>query len=308
MLFEQRVNLMGSTITLKVDHPAGEQLITEAVEQLVDYQNRFNANNDASQLMQVNLAAGKHPVAVDDDLFELITLALKYSQQPGSYFNVAVGPLVKLWHIGFSDAHVPSQEQIAATRLLTDATKIELNPTTKEVYLPQAGMEIDLGGSAKGFFADQIAHAWRQAGVEHALINLGGSSIVTIGGNLNNDDHAWHIGLQDPQGSRTDYATILRLNNQAMSTSGVYVRKLEVNGQTYHHILDAQTGWPIQSTMASLTVLGASATMGEILTKMLFGHTNEEIQQILVRLNLDVQIITIDETGAMAYIGRDTLA
>lgn len=299
MIAEASTHLMGSTITIKIDHPNGQQLINECFQQLEDYQTRFSANNDQSELMQLNQLAGIRPMKVDADLYKLIKLAVKYSRI-GSYFNVAIGPLVKLWHIGFQDAKVPTDAQIQATLKLIDPTQIELDDDQQTVYLTQAGMKIDLGGIAKGYFADQLAAKLKAAGVTSALINLGGSSIVTIGGNQNNADGQWHVGLQDPRGKRTDYATILALKDEAMTTSGVYERQLTTAGKTYHHILDPQTGYPIETTTMSLTVLGQQAVMGEILTTMCFGLQPVQLNDQLKEFP-NTTILTIDNQSEIRY-------
>lgn len=299
MIAEASTHLMGSTITIKIDHPDGEQLIADCFKQLADYQERFSANNNQSELMQLNQLAGIRPMQVDEDLYDLIKLAVKYSCR-GGYFNVAIGPLVKLWHIGFNDAQVPTPEQIQTTLKLIDPHQIELDDQNHAVYLKQAGMEIDLGGIAKGYFADQLAIKLKAAGVESALINLGGSSIVTIGGNANNSDDQWHVGLQDPRGKRTDYATILALKDEAMTTSGVYERQLIKSGRTYHHILDPQTGYPIETSIMSLTVLGHQAVLGEILTTMCFGLGPSQLNDWLNEFP-GITILTIDQQGEIRY-------
>ncbi|WP_195854778.1 FAD:protein FMN transferase [Aerococcus mictus] len=269
------VELMGTVIEMKVGHPEAEALLEKSEAKLRDYEYRFSANRDDSMLMQVNQAAGKAAVAVDKDLFDLIQLAKKVSVSTEGRFNLAIGPLVKLWHIGFSDARVPSQEEIDERLDLIDPHKVQLDPTTHKVYLEKEGMEIDLGAIAKGYFANQIVADWRQAGADYGLINLGGNVLV-MGDAPNRDDGFWRIGIQRPDAIRGEIMATVPVKNQSVVTSGIYERSFKQEGQSYHHILDSKTGYPIETDLASLTIIAPQSVFCEIWTTALFALNSEE--------------------------------
>lgn len=105
--------------------------------------------------MDVNDAAGIKPVAVSDSTYQLTKLAIKTSQENFG-FNALIGPLVKLWKIGFSGANVPPKEAIASQLSLIDPTQVELDDDKFTIFLKQAGMQLDLGAIAKGYIADRI--------------------------------------------------------------------------------------------------------------------------------------------------------
>ncbi|MCY3025359.1 FAD:protein FMN transferase [Aerococcus loyolae] len=269
------VELMGTVIEMKVGHPEAEALLEKSEAKLRDYEYRFSANRDDSMLMQVNQAAGQAAVAVDEDLFDLIQLAKKVSVSTEGRFNLAIGPLVKLWHIGFSDARVPSQEEIEERLTLIDPHKVQLDPTTHKVYLEKAGMEIDLGAIAKGYFADKIVADWRQAGADYGLINLGGNVLV-MGDAPNREDGFWRIGIQRPDAIRGEIMATVPVKNQSVVTSGIYERSLKEKGHSYHHILDSKTGYPIETDLASLTIIAPQSVFCEIWTTALFALNSEE--------------------------------
>ena len=147
-------------------------------------------------------------------------------------------PLVKLWHIGFQDARVPSQAEIDRALALTDPRQITLDDVTHSVSLNRPGMEIDLGALAKGFIGDQVIAWLKEQGVESALLNLGGSTVIGLGGNPENEDGMWHVGIQNPADPAQAYGQVVLIKDQALTTSGVAERKLTTNGKTYHHILN----------------------------------------------------------------------
>lgn len=171
--YRAKFEMMGTIIDLVVNHPNGDQLIREAYLQLMDYTERFSANSTDSELTRVNNNAGIAPVAVNSDLFELIKLAKLHSETLNNPFNVAIGPLVKAWRIGFKGAKLPSQHEIKTKLALVDPTNIILDEQQHSVFLNQSGMEIDLGAIAKGYFADRVKQKLIDANVESGFISLG---------------------------------------------------------------------------------------------------------------------------------------
>src|SRR5699024_7226264 len=126
------------------------------------YEHRFSANDPTSELRVLTTNAGRQWTAVNSELFELIALGKAYSLLPNNNLNIALGPLVQQWRIGFSDAHVPDEMTIKNALTLTDPHKIELDQQHQMVYLAVAGMTLDLGSLAKGYIADLLADYLRQ--------------------------------------------------------------------------------------------------------------------------------------------------
>lgn len=291
--------LMGTIIKLQLQTPVpnAEQIADESVRRLQKYEQIFSANDDSSALMKVNQQAGKSAVKVPAELFNLIKIGKQYSLYPGGFLNIVIGPLVKLWHIGFADAHVPDTMAIQERLALTDPRLIKLDEQQQTVMLARPGMEIDLGALAKGYSADLIKEFLVHAGVTSAVINLGGN-VVVIGGNQQRSDGMWHVGLQDPQQALGNYVDVLKLNNQSIVTSGIYERNLTSHGHFYHHIFNPKTGYPIQTDMASLSIISPKSVDGEIWTSMLFGQDWSYIQQVIKTLE-NVQAIVINRDGQM---------
>lgn len=268
------VKLMGTVITLKIEHETAEVLLAEAERRLNDYQQRFSANQEDSLLMEVNRQAGLKPVKVDKELFDLIALGRQISIASDRKLNIAIGPLTKLWHIGFQDAHVPTEQEIQARLKRIQPENILLDETTQTVFLAEKGMEIDLGCIAKGYFADQLKLFFTENGVKQGIIDLGGN-VLTIGEAPNHEDGYWRVGIQNPKQARGHLVATLPIKNQSLVTSGIYERKLTIGEQTYHHIFHSQTGYPIESEIASVSIQSDQSIDGEIWTTILFAETPE---------------------------------
>ncbi|MCO4470077.1 iron-sulfur cluster assembly/repair protein [Streptococcus infantarius subsp. infantarius] len=270
MQLSHSIQMMGTTIDILIDSDTPKEHISEVCRLLTLYKNRFSANDADSELMVINDNSSIAPVTVHPDLFDLIAIGKKHSLATPSNLNIAIGPLVQSWRIGFEDARVPSPQKIQKALALSKPENIILDATKQSVFLSQKGMKIDLGALAKGYIADKIMDYLKSEKVTSAMINLGGNVLV-YGDNPRNDKGIWRIGIQNPQKPRGKHIGILTLKNQSVVTSGIYERRLKVGNKEYHHIFDQKTGYPIDTEMASLTILSDLSVDCEIWTTRLFG-------------------------------------
>lgn len=291
--YDKQVKMMGTTIDIKINHSEGQILLEEVVEKLKEYEFRFSANDDKSELMAVNLAAGKEWVTVHPQLFELIKQGKEHSLPTDSFLNIAIGPLTKAWRIGFKDAQVPNEKDIQILLKQINPRRIHLKEETTSIFLEE-GMSIDLGALAKGYIADLIIAELKTKGVKAGLINLGGN-IVTFGSPPNKNRSKWLIGIRQPTGKRDENAVVLKVKDKSVVTSGIYERVLEMNEKKYHHIFDSNSGYPVNSSVLSVTIISDLSVDGEIWTTRLFGHTPEEIIQKIDQLDAIEGIVMTKE-------------
>lgn len=293
------INQMGTRISLSIVHPEAENLLEKASHMLADYEARFSANNSKSALMMVNQQAGIQPVHVDSDLYDLIQFGKKYSLSSNLALNITIGPLVKLWKIGFTDAHVPEQKEIEEKLKLIDPTDIKLDADKRTVYLTKKGMELDLGALAKGYFADKLKSFFQNEGVQSGLVDLGGN-VLTIGENPKYEDGYWRVGIQKPSPVRGDLVGVVLVKDKSVVTSGIYERSLKVDGKKYHHIFDSTTGYPIENGLASVTIVSDESIDGELWTTLLFMFSpTAAIQYIDSIPGIEALIITKDNDVKM---------
>ena len=285
------LRLMGASITLTIFHENAQQLLLQSEQLLHLYKNRFSANDADSELMEINLQAGKNAVRVHPDLFELIELGKKHSIAANSHLNIAIGPLVQTWRIGFSDAKLPSKEEIQTLLQITNPEDIVLNHSKQEVYLSKVGMRIDLGALAKGYIADKLKEFLVEQGVQSGIIDLGGN-ILTIGENPTYQ-RPWRIGIQNPILDRGEHVAVIAVSGESVVTSGIYERQLVVDGKTYHHIFDRKTGYPMETEVASITIVAEKSVDCEIWTTRLFGQNPYDIiEEIEQQPGLEAFVIT----------------
>ncbi|HLR91866.1 MAG TPA: FAD:protein FMN transferase [Atopostipes sp.] len=294
---KRKIRLMGTVIDLSVTHGSPEVILDRVVGLLKMYEQRFSANDPSSELSEVNNNSGLRPVKVHTELFDLISIGKKHSLPANSHLNIAIGPLVQAWRIGFADAREPSPEEIEELLKIIDLDQVLLKENT--VYLKRRGMAIDLGALAKGYIADRIIDFLCSENVHSALINLGGN-LVTMGPALQHTDRFWRIGIQNPTHSRGTSQIVLRVRDQSVVTSGIYERQYSKNGKTFHHILNPKTGYPIETDVVSLTILSNRSIDGEIWTTRLFGKPTEEIIYEINQLP-HIEGLVINNKGKIHY-------
>lgn len=227
----------------------------------------FSANKAESELSAVNRVAGERAVPVSAELFSVLQTALSVAELTGGAFDPTIAPLVTAWGINTPHAHVPSPKEINGAKSLVNYHYCVLSEKDTSVFLAQKSMALDLGGIAKGYAADELIRILRAHHVKRAVIDLGGN-IYVFG--EKSDGTPWNVGVKNPQAPLADPALALAVSENSVVTSGVYERFFEQDGIRYHHILDAQTGYPAATGVLSVTVVHQSSMLADAFSTALF--------------------------------------
>ncbi|HSA30624.1 MAG TPA: FAD:protein FMN transferase [Candidatus Omnitrophota bacterium] len=214
---------------------------------------RMNAYNPESEVARLHGYKTGENVQVSADILEVIALSRKVSIETGGLFDITVRPLIDVWNRAGELKKEPAYQEIVSAGLKTGSELIELvdERTIRFLY---PGMEIDLGGVAKGYAVDEAARILRSHGFKDFFIDAGGD-VYAAGLNLKGEH--WRIGIQHPR-KKDELLDILSISDQAVTTSGDYERFVEIDGKHYSHIIDPRTGYP-QVGNISATVIAPSA-------------------------------------------------
>ena len=258
-------SLMGTQWGIEVvDHGRTEEArlaIDHAYAELTRIDNLMSEWKPESPISQVDAAAGKHAVEVPAELRVILQRSIHYSEITGGTFDVTWRSMGNIWH--FDDTFVvPSAAVVAKARKNINYRAIHIDGNS--VYLP-AGVNIGLGGIAKGYAVDRAAGVLAQAGFMDSMVDGGGD--VLLSGTKNGQP--WHLGIQDPRRPHGEVLGVVGVSNMAVATSGDYERFRIVNGVRYHHIIDPRTGWPATASI-SVSVMAKSAEQGVVLDKGIF--------------------------------------
>jgi thiamine biosynthesis lipoprotein len=263
MFKESRV-LMDTYCTITVVSPS-EKNAREAIEagfdeikKLDKFLNNFEPD---SEISTISREAGIKPVRVSKETLELIEKTIGISNMTDGAFDPTIAPVYKLWKFSGRPANpsMPTRSAVEDALKLVSYKKIRINRTTSEIYLEEKGMELDLGGIAKGYAADKAVEAIRAKDIKAALVAIAGD---IRGYGLSTSGKAWKIGIQDPRPENPDsekpwediFAS-LYLKDSGISTAGDYQRFFIKDGKRYHHIIDPATGYPSESGLISVSVV-----------------------------------------------------
>lgn len=271
---------MGTLYTV-VAYGRDQTFLAEVVSQVfdeIDQLDRQMSNyKPESELSAINRDAAQRPVTVSPELFGLLEYSLRASRESGGDFDITVGPLMKLWGFFRGEGRLPGAPEIIAVQERIGYQHVQLDAERRTIRFDAPGVELDLGGIAKGYAVDRAADIMRNDGVPAALISSGGSSIYALGSPPG--EHGWKVTVRDPFHADQP-ANVLRLQNFALSTSGNYEKFFKINGKIYCHIMDPHTGWPVQNM---LSTVGAAPTgvETEALTKIFFVGGVDKARQYL---------------------------
>ena len=233
-----------------------------------------------SAISRIDREAGRQPVALEPELFNFIRTALGYASESGGAFDITVGPLMKAWGFFRGEGHMPLDEDLRAARDHVGAHHLQLNHAARTIAFDAPGVEIDLGGIAKGYAVDRVATLLREQQVVAALISAGGSSVYGLGAPPGRE--AWEVAIEDPL-ARGRTALTIPLRDRALSLAGRAEKSFEAGGVTYSHIMDPRSGWPVQGVL-TVAVLAPSATAGDALDNAFFVLGQEGSRAYLQRL------------------------
>jgi len=253
-------NLLGTTCTVRLYTGGSAAALDAAFARIAQIEDRMTVSRDDSEVIRINAAAGRHPVAVTADVLEVIREGLRYSADGDGSYDITVDPLVKLWGIGTPRARVPAPEEIRRALGLIGWRDVVIDEAASTVFLRRPGMGLDLGSIAKGYAADEVARVLRASGVTAGLIDLGGN-ILTFGPKP--DGSRWRIGIQNPAEARGTKLGIVEITAGSVTTAGTYERFFEKDGKRYFHILDARTGYPAWNGLAAVSVVAPDSTAAD---------------------------------------------
>jgi thiamine biosynthesis lipoprotein len=195
-----------------------------------------------SEWSAVNRRAADEPVTVSEELFQLLASCMAYSRESEGAFDIAVGPLLKLWGFFKGSGRLPSPAEVEAVLPKVGSRRVHLDAASRTVRFDRPGVELDPGGIGKGYAVDHMVDVLRQRGFQIALVSGSASTIYGLGAPPA-EPRGWRVGIKDPRNSRRTAAEVF-LKDMSLSTSGSYEKFFRAEGRAWAHIMDPRTGFP----------------------------------------------------------------
>ncbi len=272
----QQRYVMGTMFEIVVYHPgraAAERAVQDAMAEIVRLDRVMSHYKEDSDLSTLNRSGGRVFVAVDAALYDVIERSVRFSRLSGGRFDVTVGPLVQLWKRADRDGNRPSADEIAAAKRCVGYQHLETRPPNS-LRLRADCVAVDLGGIGKGYAVERAIGILSAHGIQHAMVNAGGSTIAGMGAPPGRQ--GWPVRIGAPlAGSST-----LLLRDEALSTSqqALTIRPLDTEG--FGEIMDTDRAAPIQDRI-SVSVVTANATTSDALSTTLLLMPVQEAPKLL---------------------------
>lgn len=249
---------------------------------LTSFENTFSTTIEDSDVCLFNAAAPGSAVEISEDMYNVLSLALEMYDETGGYYNAGVYYSVDLYNFAArpegvtmpydreENSDLPDERYVAAfSELSKSFSKIELYAEGGNHYAvkPEDTVEvdgviyslaIDLSGIAKGYTVDIVDKYIEDAGYPDSSFSYGMSS-VAVNSTLATDSGEWYLTFRDPRGTVDDYYMAIDLKDVCLSTSGDYENYYEVGGRRYCHIIDPDTGSPINTGIVTSSCIGGTA-------------------------------------------------
>lgn len=234
-----------------------------------------------SEISRINSEA---ETVLGDEMRDYITELLEVGKMSGGKFDIALGAVSDLW--SFNDSpRVPSTDKLTEALSRSGSDKLSLSGNT----LTRAdGCIVDLGSAGKGIALDKVKSYLSDKKISSAVVSVGGSVLLYGKGSFN-------VGVRDPWGEAGRSVMTVRLGAGCVSTSGSYERCFEQGGKRYHHILDPDTGLPVENGLVSVTVISDSGLLSDALSTACFVLGAEGGAKLAAKYGCEAIFITEDK-------------
>ncbi len=243
---------------------AGEQFKLAVVRWVADFEARYSRFIPESLIGRINENAGKTWIEVDEETDRILSLCHDLYFFTRGAFDPTALPLIKLWNWKANPPVIPTDTAIQSARELVGWSKVQRRKGA--IFLPRAGMSIDLGGVGKEYAVDRVVQLAAEHGIQNVLVDFGQD--VRVQGQPSGKG-AWHIGLEDPLNPGKCWAGVA-VKDKAVATSGDYLRHFQAQGRRYGHILDPRSGYPVDNGCRAVSVIAPTCTFAGILSTTAF--------------------------------------
>lgn len=254
---------------------------------------------DDSELTRLNATAGGGPTKVSRGLFEAIEVALDAASSTCGLVDPTVGRTLRLagYDRRFAQITVRDGTSFQATFAPVPGWRnVELDPTHRTVRLP-AGIELDLGATAKALAADRSARTAARASGSGVLVSLGGD--VAVAGRV--PQGGWPVRVADDHAAAADDpGPVVAIERGGVATSGTTVRRWRAGELELHHIVNPETGRPAITPWRTVTVSGASCVAANVASTAAVVLGEQALQWLAARR---VAARLVRESGEVAYVG-----
>jgi len=288
-------SVYGTIYHFVYESPNGKDLHEEIKAKLNEYNKTFSTFDSTSIISKVNRNL---PVQLNDIFIECFNRSMKVSEISGGAFDITAGPMVNAWGFGPEVRRKLNEEQIDSLKEITGFRKVKLQDG--KILKESPHMKLDMSAIAKGYTCDLLGKFLSSKGCKNYMIEIGGE-VVAFG--KNERGRTWTIGISKPEESAFFASNAIQakvqLPDHALATSGNYRNFYVEDGKKYAHTIDPKSGYPVQHSLLSTTVLADNCMDADAFaTAFMVLGLEESIEIARKQQGLKVYFIYANEEGA----------
>ena len=302
--YEAEFLFLFDTATTIIGHAQSEeefqteaQLLYDKLQEYHQLYDIYNEYEGLNNIKTINENAGISPVVVDSRIIDLLLFSKEVHGITQGKLNAAFGSVLRIWHMyrteGIDDpfsAKIPTQQELYSAAAHTNIDDVIIDEGASTVFLKDREMSLDVGSIAKGYAVERVAQYMQEEGYSDLLISVGGN-VRAIG--YRGDGQAfWKVGVQNPDKASSERILMnVKLHDNALVTSGDYLRYYTVDGIEYHHIINPDTLFPSR-LFKSVTIIASDSGIADALSTAAFNMTFEDGYALIEGLD-DVEALWI---------------
>ena len=281
--------------TYHITYQYDDDLQPELEARMKEVDNALSMFNKESIISKVN---NNQPVELNEMFVEVFQQAQKISEDTNGAFDITVAPLVNAWGFGFKNEQMPDKHAVDSLMAIVGYQKVSYDG--KHIIKRDPRITLDCSAIAKGFGVDVVAQLLEEKGIDNYMVEIGGE-VVTHG--ISEKRVPWKIGVtkptDDPLQEGNELQTVLNLTDKAMATSGNYRNFYYKGKRKYAHTIDPKTGYPVQHSILSATVLTNRCMRADAYATAFMVMGFEGAKKILERNSDLMAYLIYDDHGKM---------
>lgn len=281
---------MDTYFALKAYGPEGEEALELCEDKVQELEAVLSVTREGSDVWKLNAGEG---ITVSEDTFRLVQKALELCEETEGALDITLYPVLREWGFTTDAYRVPEAQELKELLEKVDYRTVDTDVAGYSVLMPESG-ELDLGAVAKGYTGDCLLEILQECGVMSAMVDLGGN-VQVLGSKP--DGSPWKVAVRNPLDTGSEIG-VLEITDKAVITSGGYERYFEENGERYWHILDPEDGYPADSGLLSVTIVGDSGVRCDGLSTALFVMGKDEAADFWRQAG-DFEMILVTEEGQL---------
>jgi thiamine biosynthesis lipoprotein len=286
--------IYGTIYHVTYESPEGKDLQTEIEAVMNEVNHSMSTYDSTSTISKVNRN-------IDTELDQYFTTVFKKAEEiseiTNGAFDITVAPMVNVWGFGFKNKEQVTSELIDSLKNIVGYKKVRIE--NGKLLKDHPNTMLDASAIAKGFASDLVANYLQDQGCENYMVEIGGE-VVASGKNAKGN--YWSIGISNPDDNELfteqKLKAIVELKDMALATSGNYRNFYIEDGVKYAHTIDPKTGYPVQHSLLSTTVLADNCmTADAFATAFMVSGLEKSIEIAEAEPEIEVYFIYSDEAG-----------